>query len=355
MKVVILGDCHIGARNDNLAFMNYHMSFFEKQLFPFLKQNKINKIIQLGDIFDRRKFVNFQILNEWKSRVFDWLRDNDIQMDIIIGNHDIYYRNTNKVNSPALLLKDYDNITSYVDCTEVDIQGTNVLYVPWINDGNEKETMKVVKKTKASVAMGHFEFSGFEMDKGHKHEGGMNAAAFKKFDTVLSGHFHHKSDNGHIFYLGVPYQITWIDHDSPKGFHLWDPQTLDLEFIPNIDTIFKKVVYNDDGSVEDYWKTVDTAGVAKCYVKVIIINKKDLYGFDRFMTKLYALDPAELKIIENTADFDAENIHDEDLKIEDTSVMLEQYIDAADTDLDKPRLKRFIKQLFTEAQHIEDV
>lgn len=352
-KVVILGDVHIGARNDSLTFMNYHISFFENQLFPFLLENKITRIIQLGDIFDRRKFVNFQVLNEWKRRVFDWLLKNGIQMDIIVGNHDIYYRNTNAVNSPILLLKEYSNITSYVDATEVELGSTKVLFVPWINDSNVKHTMDEVKKTKATVAMGHFEFDGFEMDKGHKHEGGTNSSKFKKFDTVLSGHFHHKSDDGHIFYLGVPYQITWIDHDSQKGFHTWDSDTLELEFIPNENTIFKKIVYNDDGSTEDYWRGFDVTDIAKCYVKVVVVNKKDLYGFDRFMNKLYGLEPAELKIIENTSDFNAENVHEEDLKIEDTSVMLNSYIDAVDTNLDKDRLKKFIKQLYTEAQHLE--
>jgi len=352
-QVVILGDVHIGARNDSNTFMNYHISFFEEQLFPFLKENKIKRVIQLGDIFDRRKFVNFQVLNEWKRRVFDWMFYNGIEMDVIVGNHDIYFKNTNDVNSPILLLSEYVNIKSHVHATEVMIQGTNVLFVPWINDSNVKTTMELVKKTKATVAMGHFEFDGFEMDKGHKHEGGTNASKFKKFDTVLSGHFHHKSDDGHVFYLGVPYQITWIDHDSQKGFHTWDPATLELEFIPNNKVIFKKIIYNDDGEVEDYWKTVDVEDVANMYLKVIVVNKKDLYGFDRFMSKMYAMNPSELKVIENTTDFDADNVHDEDLKIDDTSTLLEQYIDAADTNLDKDRLKRFVKQLHTEAQHLE--
>jgi len=354
-KAIILGDVHIGARNDNLLFMNYHISFFENQLFPYLIKHNIKRVIQLGDIFDRRKFVNFQVLNEWKRRVFDWMLKNEIEMDIIVGNHDVYFRNTNDINSPILLLGEYSNITSHVSATEVTVDSTKVLFVPWINDTNVKHTMNEVKKTSATVAMGHFEFDGFEMDKGHKHEGGTNSSKFKKFDTVLSGHFHHKSDDGHIFYLGVPYQITWIDHDSQKGFHTWNSDTLELEFIPNNNLIFKKIIYNDDGSVIDYWKTVDVSDMAKRYIKVVVVNKKDLYGFDRFMHKLYEQDPAELKIIENTSDFDADNVHEEDLKIEDTSVMLTQYIEAVDTDLDKDRLKKFIKQLYTEAQHLEDI
>jgi DNA repair exonuclease SbcCD nuclease subunit len=196
MKVVVLGDVHIGARNDSLTFTKYHISFFTEQLFPFLKENNIKRVVQLGDIFDRRKFVNFQVLNEWKRHVFDWLLENEIEMDIIVGNHDVYFKNTNDVNSPILLLKEYHNINAYVQTTEVMVGGTTVLFVPWINDSNVKATMEMVKKTKATVAMGHFEFDGFEMDKGHKHEGGTNSSKFKKFDTVLSGHFHHKSEIG---------------------------------------------------------------------------------------------------------------------------------------------------------------
>ena len=354
MKVAILGDVHIGARNDSSIFSNYHISFFENQFFPYLKEHNIKHVIQLGDIFDRRKFVNFQILNEWKRRVFDWMLDNEIEMDIIVGNHDIYFKNTNAVNSPILLLKEYSNINAFVTATEVQIGSTTVLYTPWINDSNKKQTMELVKKTKATVAMGHFEFSGFEMDKGHKHEGGTNSKEFKKFDTVISGHFHHKSDDGHVFYLGIPYQITWVDYGSQKGFHTWDSDTLELEFVPNNEEIFVKIIYNDDGT-EDYWRGFDVSNITGKYTRIVVASKKDLYGFDRFMTKVYAAEPAELKIIENTSGFDAENVHEEDLKVEDTSVMLSQYVDAVDTDLDKDRLKKFIQQLYVEASNIENV
>lgn len=355
MKIVLVGDIHIGARNDNLIFADYHISFFMDQLFPYMKENNLKVIWQFGDIFDRRKFINFTILDKWKKTVFQYMVDNDITMHVLIGNHDTTYRNTNDVNSPFLLLKEYPNVITYSEHTDVQIGDTTVAIIPWINSTNEESTMKYVKKTKATVAFMHAEFGGFEMDKGHKHEGGTSSTKFKKFDTVLSGHFHHKSDNGHVYYLGIPYQITWIDHDSQKGFHLWDTDTLDLTFIHNTDIIFNKIIYDDDGEVEDYWKTLNVDAMGGKYVKVVVVNKKDLYGFDRFMTKLYSLNPAELKIIENTTDFDAENVHDEDLKIEDTAALLTQYIDAVDTDLDKDKLKKFVNQLYTEALHLEEI
>jgi DNA repair exonuclease SbcCD nuclease subunit len=356
MKVVILGDVHIGARNDSQVFCEYHISFFENQLFPYLLANNIKRVIQLGDIFDRRKFVNFQILDQWKRRVFDWFAEHQIHMDITTGNHDVYFKNTNEINSPVLLLREYSDVVHpFIHAEEVMIDKTKVLYVPWINSSNFKETMDLVKKTDAKIAMGHFEFAGFEMDKGHKHEGGLASDKFKKFDTVLSGHFHHKSDDGRIFYTGIPYQITWVDHGSTKGFHVWDSDTLDLEFIENPDVIFKKVVYDDNGKKTDYWKTVKVGDVKDKYIKVIVLNKKDLYGFDQFMSNLYAQSPGEIKIMENSSDFDAENVQDEDLKLEDTSVMLNQYIDAVDSDLDKDRLKKFIHQLYTEALNMEAV
>lgn len=354
MKIVLLGDVHIGARNDSMIFAEYHISFFEDQLFPFLLKNKIKRVIQLGDIFDRRKFVNFKILSVWKKRVFDWFVANDIVLDIIAGNHDVYFKDTNEVNSPVLLLSEYDShINIYTKATEVDIDSTKILFVPWINSSNHNETMKLVKSTDATVAMGHFEFSGFEMDKGHKHEGGSDTSKFKKFDSVYSGHYHHKSDNGHVFYLGIPYQITWVDYDSQKGFHTWDSNKLVTKFIPNKNEIFMKYIYDDDGST-DYWKGWDVSGVKDKYVKVVVVNKKDLYGFDQFLSRLFAANPGEVKIIENTKDFDAENVHDDDLKLEDTSSLLEQYIDAVDTNLDRERLKKFIKQLHVEALHMEE-
>ncbi len=356
MKAIILGDVHIGCRNDSQIFASYHISFFTDQLFPYMKKFKINHIIQLGDIFDRRKFVNFQILNQWKTKVFEYMKNNGITMDVILGNHDVYFRNTNDVSSPVLLLKEYDNVTPYIHPTEIMLDKTQCIYVPWINSSNLESTMKAVKDTDAVIAFGHFEFSGFEMDKGNKHEDGMETKNFNKFDSVYSGHFHHRSDNGHVFYVGIPYQMTWVDHGSIKGFHVWDSDTLKTEFIENPNQVFVRYVYDDaqdDTVKEDYVDGFDVSGIKDKYVKIVVLNKRNIYEFDRFMSRLYQQEPADIKIVETVQE---EGPGTDKLDLESTKQILDSYVGSIEnTTLDKKRLKKMLHSLYTEALNLETV
>ena len=68
MKIAIINDTHFGARNDSPLFLEYFMSFFEKQFFPYCKEHGITKVLHLGDLMDRRKYVNFNTLAEVRKR-----------------------------------------------------------------------------------------------------------------------------------------------------------------------------------------------------------------------------------------------------------------------------------------------
>ena len=60
MKIALLNDTHFGARNDSPAFLDYFMRFYNEIFFPYLKDNNIKTLIHLGDVVDRRKFINFK-------------------------------------------------------------------------------------------------------------------------------------------------------------------------------------------------------------------------------------------------------------------------------------------------------
>lgn len=355
MKVAIIGDIHIGSRNDNLRFAEFHISFFTKLLIPYLIKHNINRAIFMGDIFDRRKFINFTTLDKWKNEVFDLFYRHKITLDIIIGNHDTAFKNSNEVNSPSLLLSEYDNIRIFSGPEVVFLDNTEVLYVPWINIGNETETFDLVKKTKATVAMGHFEFSGFQMYADHKNEDGMTKEKFKNFEMILSGHYHHKSDDGQIFYVGTPYEIIWSDFGSPHGFHILDSDSLELAYIENPNRMFYRTVY-DDSSDEDYHNKIDYTIFCDKFVKVVVLSKTNLSGFDTFLNKLYNKNPAEVKIIEDMQDFNKDQDEEEsNIELEDTQSILDSYIDAADFSHDKSRLKKMIRGLYLDALNVESV
>jgi hypothetical protein len=211
--------------------------------------------------------------------------------------------------------------------------------------------MRGIQMTYADICMGHLEVNGFEMHAGHICEGGYPKEMFRKFDTVFSGHFHKKSDDGHIYYLGNTYQMTWSDHNETKGFHIFDTATRELEYIQNPFKIFAKIYYDDTQT--DY-TTHNVEQYEEKFVKLVVVNKKDLYGFDQFLDRLLAVKTHEVKIVEDFSELDAENVSDEIIEnAQDTTTLLERYIDELDVDIDKNRLKSTMRTLYLEANDLE--
>ena len=348
MKIALITDTHFGARNDNSNFNDYFFEFYEKQFFPYLEEHNITDVIHLGDVMDRRKFVSYKTAKDFRERFVDKFAN--INLHMLVGNHDTFYKNTNAVNSLHELVDGrYDNITVYEKTTEVEFDGCKILFVPWINAENMTHTMKMLKTSDAQVCMGHLELNGFEMQKGMVMDHGWDRQEFNRFDMVMSGHYHHKSDDGQIFYLGTPYEIYWNDWNDPKGFHVFDTEKRELERIVNPLNIFSKIYYDDSQEIN-----YDMSSYKNKYVKLIVVNKKDLYEFDKFVDKLLQADCYEVKIIEDFSELDASNVSDDIVEnTEDTMTLLERYIDDLDVTLSKSRLKNTMRTLYTEAQDLE--
>jgi len=348
LKIALITDTHFGARNDNINFNEYFFEFYENQFFPYLKEHDITDVIHLGDVMDRRKYVSYRIAKDFRERFINQFENYNFHM--LVGNHDTFYKNTNAVNSLQELVDGrYENITVYEEATEVEFDGCKILFVPWINADNMSHTTNLLKKSDAQVCMGHLELNGFEMQKGMYMDHGWDKQEFKRFDMVLSGHYHHKSDDGQVFYLGTPYQIYWNDWNDPKGFHVFDTEKRELERIVNPRTIFSKIYYDDSQEIND-----DVSSYKDKYVKLVVVNKKDLYQFDKFVDKLLQADCHEVKIIEDFSELDASNVSDDIVEnTEDTMTMLERYIDDLDVTLSKDRLKNTMRTLYTEAQDLE--
>ena len=352
MKIALLTDTHFGARNDNLNFNEYFYDFYEGIFFPYLQQNNIKHCIHLGDVMDRRKYASYRILQDFRERFVQPFLHLKIDLHILIGNHDIYFRNTNDLNSVNELLGGrHDSIHIYSEAQEVEFDGFPILMMPWINSQNEIYSFGMMDDSKSDTMMGHFEISGFEMHGGHISEHGLNKSEFKKFDTVFSGHYHKKSDDGQIYYLGTPYEMMWSDYNEQKGFHIYDTETKQLTRIINPYTIFNKIFYDD--TKEDYDKH-DVSKYKNHYVKLIVVNKNDLYKFDKFTDRLYKADCHEIKIIEDFTDLNATTVSDDIVKnTEDTMTLLGRYVDESDTPLKKDRLKENLAKLYHEAQDLE--
>ena len=166
MTVALITDIHLDGRKGNIIFWEYFQKFYDDIFFPTLEKQNIKTIINLGDTFDNRKGIDFNVWNRIRRLYFDRIRELGITLHMITGNHDVYYKNTNDINSPELLLSDYENIIVYSKPTTTTIEGVPICMLPWINSENEAETYQEIKQTSAKIVMGHLELDGFEITPG---------------------------------------------------------------------------------------------------------------------------------------------------------------------------------------------
>lgn len=355
MKIAILGDTHFGIRNDHQSFHDYYERFYTDVFFPHLKEHKIKNIIQLGDLFDRRKYVNFYTLKRTRDYFFDQIVANDLFMSVFVGNHDTYFKNTNEVNSPELLLQDYVGfVRVYSEPADIDLDGTKVTLLPWVCSGNYEQCMNHVQETDSQILFGHLELAGFEMYRGVSNDHGMDAKLFDKFDMVMSGHYHHKSSRGNIHYLGTPYEMTWSDYNDPRGFHIFDTETRELEFIQNPYTMFQKWFYddikwNDHTHIDGF----DFASVKDTYVKVIIKNKTNPYWFDMYIERLEKAGAIDIQVVDDNLNLQLEDDGDIIDEAEDTLTILKNYAGTINSSVDNNELNKFLSDLYVEALTVE--
>ena len=346
MKIALISDQHIGAKQDSIHFHDHIAKFYSKQFFPYLEKNNIKKIIMLGDTFDRRKYINYVSLSKSKEYYFDKLEDYDV--DMIVGNHDCFFNNTNWPNSPSLLLQEYDNIKIIASPYEKEYDGRRIVLMPWITSENEDEAYHLIQNTDAVTLFGHLDVAGFAMNKGYTSNSGIPFDTFDNFELVCSGHFHHKSTNKNISYLGSPYEITWADYDDPKGFHIYDTETNKIEFVANTSTLFKKIYYDD--SEIDYFD-LEYSDFANSYIKLVVKNKTNHGMFDNLVDELYKIEPIDLKVIEDFSEFSVryQDIN-ENVEGENTFDMLKSYVNDMQTnETDKKRLNSELQSLYLEA------
>jgi DNA repair exonuclease SbcCD nuclease subunit len=347
MKIALITDTHFGARGDHGAFDKFFKKFYEGTFFPVLERESIQRVVHLGDMFDRRKYINYLTLNNCREYFFNRINDLGIVLDVIVGNHDVFYKNTNEVNSPSLLLKEYGSINVYDEPTTVEIGNTRILFLPWITSDNFKKSMDTIKNTNATICFGHLELAGFQMYKGFVNDHGFDSKIFERFDLVFTGHYHHRSSSGNITYLGNPYEITWSDFKDPRGFHIFDTETRELKFVENPNTIFHKIFLNKDYKIEDYSHLED------CFVKVIVQDRDNQMKLDLLIDKLEKVNPADIQVVDDHQHNDIEDNEDILESAEDTLTILSKFCDQMDDTVDKKRLDNLIRNLYNEAINLE--
>ena len=348
MKIAILNDTHAGVRGDMVEMSKYQGRCYEEVFFPYLDEHDIKHIIHLGDYFDRRKFVNFATLKSNREHFIDPMLERGITMDLIIGNHDVYYKNTNDVNAPELLLFESDNINIIQEPMVKEYDGVNLALVPLINPENYADSVEFLTTANADTCMGHFEFEGALMMPGMTCQHGLDHSYVKRFDKVYSGHFHQKSEFANIKYLGSQMQFTWSDYGDEKYFHIFDTDTREMRPIHNPITMFEKLFYDD---TKESFETISNKDYTKYkgkFTKVIVVNKDNPYWFDSMLDKLHEASPLHVSVVDDHKHMDL--MDDSDIEgVEDTLTILEKYIDGLEIQGQKKPLLDLMTSLYNEA------
>ena len=346
MKIAIITDQHFGARKGADYIHNYFKKFYDNTFFPYLEKNKIDTVMDMGDTFDNRRNIDLATLEWSKKNYYDRLQAMGITVHTIVGNHTAYYKDTNEINTVELLLKEYENVKVYSEPTNINLGGLDILLLPWINEENKLQTLEMMDTTKASVIMGHLELNGFVATRGHTMEHGMDTKVFDKFYRVYSGHYHTRSDNGKIYYLGNPYEMFWNDVKDTRGFHIFDTKTIEHIPINNPYRLFYNLYYEDTN-----YKLFDTREYKDKIIKVVVKKKTDQKQFEKFIDKLYNSGIQDLKIIENFVLNESEDFEVEET--ENTIGILNRYIDESEFEGDKTLIKGILQKIYSEACEVD--
>lgn len=306
MKLSFLGDLHFGIRNDSEYFYTYQYNFFVDVYIPYLVKHGIKTIIQVGDFFDRRQYINFKTYYFLHNFLPKLLTDNDIQMYVLIGNHDTALKSSNHINSPKLLLSHIPNITVIDTLSELKLKEGNeefdIAIIPWINNSNYQESVDFINNTKCQYVAGHFELAGFEMHKGYVNDSGMSTDIFDRFTQVITGHYHTQSKKGNIQYTGTPYELTWSDWNDQKVFWVLDTNTYVLESVPNPNIMFHKVEYYQKNKDIFITTTPPTDILTNKYIKLVCVKKEDDRSFEDYVKTVLAQNPIDVNVILNSID-----------------------------------------------------
>ena len=347
--IAIITDTHFGVRGDSTIYLDHQENFYNNIFFPELEKRNIKTVFHLGDLVDRRKYINFNTAKRMRTCFLDKLKSYDVH--IITGNHDIFYKSTHEINALRELLGQY-NFNIYEEPQEINFHDIKLLLLPWITQKTEELAYKLLTKSTAMYCFGHLEIAGFEMFKDAYCEHGLNRNIFDKFNMICSGHFHHKSKQNSIHYLGAPYQMTWSDHGFDRGFHILNLEKQKLTFIKNPYSLFQKLHYNDENvTLEDIKAYVADHKLTGCYIKIFVERKTDPYLFDLFLEMVDEQNPFDVKINESLTILESDDTID--TETQDTHTILMNTIETLDISSNKLKLKTLLSDLYKKAINIE--
>ena len=147
--------------------------------------------------------------------------------------------------------------------------------------------------------------------------------------------------------------MTWSDYNDPKGFHIFDTETRELEFVQNPYRMFNKITYDDGETDFEFWKKYDYDSLKEAYIKVVVLNKQNPFLFDSVIDNIYRVGVADLSIVEDFSEAIVGDDQDIVDQAEDTMTILSKYIDNLSLNVEPEKLKGVMQELYVEALNTE--
>ena len=325
-KILILGDIHIGARSSSKIFRQLFREYFRDKVFPLVKERKINRIISLGDFFDNRNSVSLQDIDYVLTEFIPQLESTGAHLHVLAGNHDVAFKNTNKVNSLSILRTSKNITVVDNDLHVLETESKNFVLCPWINNENQDQLLEELKfyADKDHILCGHFEFQGMRMYQNSKVcEHGLDPKDFKKFYKVISGHFHHPSSYGNVSYMGSVFHLNWQDHGDKKFIYIFDTNTDEFESIENPYSLFTEFDYHEDDLLNMSDEDIKDFCEGQ-FVRVVIDKDYKRVELKDVIHKIEKHKPISVDVIDNT--IVEKNIDTGDIEVSETKD-IDDYVD----------------------------
>ena len=324
-KIGIFTDIHYGRNKDDIKKLDQLDSCIDWIINTFKKQ-KIDWIFFMGDWFESRFSINVNTLNHAVNS-FKKVCNSFEHVFMILGNHDIYYKNVNNINSIKFFGDLAKNVTIVEDTPfMINNCGYNLLLVPWGADIDQ------IKKDKPKIdyMFGHFEVNGMEL-VGSVQTGAQYdmSTLFEITNYTFTGHYHiHKQydkNNKIILSLGCPLQLDWGDFNKNKYIATLDvsdeQKPIEL-FKNNVSATFEKIYLSKIKN--KIYKDLPTL-LKDNYIKFVVDDKCDFNNILVISNKLKTLNPSSLEVEYLHSLTDDVDFNSIDIAVEESKDVL-QYI-----------------------------
>lgn len=278
-KILLIGDIHLGLGYPNNVdkWFKVTQEYFQNFLFPLAERelNKDDIIVLLGDLFDNRNIVPINILN-YAQFILEKL-SSICQTHLIIGNHDLYTKSTNDVNT-VKLYKYIPNVFVYERETEIVFNDKKILMLPWVENKNNQ--IEILKKYKCDYLFCHSDLNGAKMhltSVANKNTDKIDIDEFKRYKKVYSGHIHIQQVHKNFTFVGSIFEMDRNDINNDKGVFLIDTtKNIDLFIKNDLSPKFKKVYIRSESDI-DKLDLISTRDYIDIYISnSLLINNRKL-------------------------------------------------------------------------------